>query len=160
MNFLSLGVLFVLLFFFPVGDGLCLITLSSEHEFLFRFLSGYSGWFWLRKRPQASDPNGLSCFVQTWLLFLVPWKALRHTEKKTACVYGYVSNMCIYIPRGFRLMLFKRRIPIGEKKNVINHEFSSELLSRKSYLGSLGAKEYRVHVIHRRQTELSVKFFQ
>lgn len=52
MNFLSLWVLFVLLLFFPIGDGECLITLSSECEMLIGFHSGLQ-WLSLAQKETS-----------------------------------------------------------------------------------------------------------
>ena len=106
--------LLVLLLFFPIGDDECLIMFSTECEFLFEFLSGLQ-WLIL-----AQEQTSGFCFVQTWLLFLVSWKALRHREKKNCTrVYVYVGNMCVYIPRGFILMLFKGQFLLEKECNKL-----------------------------------------
>jgi len=91
---------FAVLFWFPNGDSEYLITASQRHKFLFWSPPWAAvadpGTGWSRNRSQAG-PNGLSCFVQTWLFLLVCWKAFRYSEEKLLCTCMYVCVGNIYI---------------------------------------------------------------
>jgi len=112
--------LLVLLLFFPIGDDECLIMFSTECEFLFEFLSGLQ-WLILAQEQTSG-------FWSQWTLLFCPdvaalssfLKGLKaQREKNCTRVYVYVGNMCVYIPRGFILMLFKGQFLLEKECNKL-----------------------------------------